>query len=175
MLTQRQHLLSQFACISVRDALVRCPAHRAHANSLLSIAPEHSLHTYAELTNVRLQEKHGAVFESDTDTEVVPKLLKYVYSQIDKLSKHQPTLPELVMEVMSQLEGAFALLIKSSHYPGELVAAKRGSPLIMGIRQGSITTLDGSVDIDMEASATGKSLELFLASDASAVVEHTNT
>ena len=122
-----------------------------------------------------LQEKHGAVFESDTDTEVVPKLLKYVYSQIDKLSKHQPTLPELVMEVMSQLEGAYALLIKSSHYPGELVAAKRGSPLIMGIRQGSITTLDGSVDIDMEASAIGKSLELFLASDASAVVEHTNT
>ena len=73
-----------------------------------------------------VQEKHGAVFESDTDTEVVPKLLKYVFSKIDKLSHHQPTLPELVMEVMSQLEGAFALLIKSSHYPGELVAAKRG-------------------------------------------------
>ena len=122
-----------------------------------------------------LQEKNGAVFESDTDTEVVPKLLKYVYSKIDKLSHHQPTLPELVMEVMSQLEGAFAFLIKSSHYPGELVAAKRGSPLIMGIRQGSITTQDGVVDIDMEASAVSKSLELFLASDASAVVEHTNT
>ena len=72
------------------------------------------------------QEKHGAVFESDTDTEVIPKLLKYVFSKIDKLSHHQTTLPELVMEVMSQLEGAFALLIKSSHYPGELVAAKRG-------------------------------------------------
>lgn len=75
---------------------------------------------------VDVQEKHGAVFESDTDTEVFPKLLKYVFSKIDKLSHHQPTLPELVMEVMSQLEGAFALLIKSSHYPGELVAAKRG-------------------------------------------------
>jgi len=119
-----------------------------------------------------LQEKNGAVFESDTDTEVVPKLLKYVYSKIDKLSHHQPTLPELVMEVMSQLEGAFAFLIKSSHYPGELVAAKRGSPLIMGIRQGSITTQDGVVDIDMEASAVSKSLELFLASDASACGAH---
>ncbi|DBA88355.1 TPA: hypothetical protein ACH3X2_004856 [Trebouxia sp. C0005] len=122
-----------------------------------------------------LLEKSGAVFESDRDTEVVPKLLKYVYSKIDKLSHHQPTLPELVMEVMSQLEGAFALLIKSSHYPGELVAAKRGSPLIMGIRQGSITSLDGAVNPDVEASAIGKSMELFLASDASAVVEHTNT
>ncbi|DBB18696.1 hypothetical protein WJX82_003346 [Trebouxia sp. C0006] len=122
-----------------------------------------------------LLEKNDAVFESDTDTEVVPKLLKYVYSKIDKLSHHQPTLPALVMEVMSQLEGAFALLIKSSHYPGELVAAKRGSPLIMGIRQGSITTLDGAVNPDVEASAIGKTMELFLASDASAVVEHTNT
>lgn len=74
---------------------------------------------------VDMQEKHGAVFEFDTDTEVVPKP-KCVFSKIDKLSHHQPTLPELVLEVMSQLQGAFALLIKSSHYPGELVAAKRG-------------------------------------------------
>ncbi len=37
------------------------------------------------------------------------------------------------MEVMSRLEGAFALLIKSTHYPDQLVAAKRGSPLIMGL------------------------------------------
>lgn len=81
------------------------------------------------------QEKHGAVFESDTDTEVVPKLLKYVFSKIDKLSHHHPTLPELVMEVMSQLEGAFALLIKSSHYPGELVAAKRGYAFLCCVPQ----------------------------------------
>ena len=81
---------------------------------------------FAKAMWLDVQEKHGAVFESDTDTEVVPKLLKYVFSKIDTLSHHQPTLPELVMEVMSQLEGAFALLIKSSHYPGEMVAAKRG-------------------------------------------------
>ena len=41
---------------------------------------------------------------------------------------------QLVLEVMGQLEGAYALLIKSSHYPGELVACKRGSPLILGVR-----------------------------------------
>lgn len=33
---------------------------------------------------------------------------------------------------MSQLEGAFALLIKSTHFPDELVAAKKGSPLLLG-------------------------------------------
>ncbi len=38
------------------------------------------------------------------------------------------------MEVLKKLEGAYALLIKSTHYPGELVACKRGSPLIMGIK-----------------------------------------
>lgn len=41
---------------------------------------------------------------------------------------------QLVMEVMGQLEGAYALLVKSRHFPGELVACKRGSPLILGVR-----------------------------------------
>lgn len=39
-----------------------------------------------------------------------------------------------MMGVMSQLEGAFALLVKSRYHPGELVACKRGSPLILGVR-----------------------------------------
>lgn len=59
------------------------------------------------------------------------------------------------MEVLSQLEGASALLFKSSHYPGELVACRRGSPLIVGLRK----------------EAAG--FEAFLASDGAAVVEHT--
>jgi glucosamine 6-phosphate synthetase-like amidotransferase/phosphosugar isomerase protein len=41
------------------------------------------------------------------------------------------------MEVMKKMEGAYALLIKSRHYPGEMVAAKRGSPMIVGIKEGS--------------------------------------
>lgn len=39
------------------------------------------------------------------------------------------------MEVMTQLDGAYGLLIKSTHYPGELVACKRGSPLILGVKE----------------------------------------
>lgn len=63
---------------------------------------------------------------------------------------------QLVMEVFSQLEGASALLFKSSHYPGQMVACRRGSPLIVGVREGN----------------TGQ-FEAFIASDGAAVVEHT--
>lgn len=85
-------------------------------------------------------------------------------------------LAQLVMEVMQQLEGAYALLIKSRHYPGELIACKRGSPLILGVReQGpnqkgeSFKEVKDSSDIRWRASA----MQCWLASDASAVVEHT--
>ena len=76
-------------------------------------------------------QKHGHTFYSDTDTEVIPKLCQYVF---ESMSTKMP-FSELVMEVMKQLEGAYALLVKSTHYPGELVACKRGSPLILGIKE----------------------------------------
>jgi glucosamine--fructose-6-phosphate aminotransferase (isomerizing) len=41
---------------------------------------------------------------------------------------------EVVMEVMRQLEGAYALIFKSPYYPNELVACKRGSPLLLGVK-----------------------------------------
>lgn len=44
--------------------------------------------------------------------------------------------PQLVCEVVKQLEGAYALLFKSAVYPGELVACRRGSPLILGMKYG---------------------------------------
>ncbi len=44
---------------------------------------------------------------------------------------------QLIMEVLKKVEGAYALLFKSTHYPGELVACKRGSPLILGIKVGT--------------------------------------
>jgi len=87
---------------------------------------------------------------------------------------------QLVMEVMKKLEGAYALLIKCRHYPGEMVACKRGSPMIVGIKEGpaaapgmartaSITRLKDQYN-DSHWSAA---LEAWVASDASAVIEHT--
>ena len=42
---------------------------------------------------------------------------------------------QVVMEVMRRLEGAYAIILKSLHYPNESVACKRGSPLLLGIKE----------------------------------------
>jgi glucosamine--fructose-6-phosphate aminotransferase (isomerizing) len=82
------------------------------------------------------------------------------------------------MEVLKRLEGAYALLIKSRHYPGEMVACKRGSPMIVGVREGKDGHLERAASItrirDQYAeSHWSKGIEVWVASDASAVVEHT--
>ena len=118
--------------------------------------------------------RKGYVFESDTDTEVIPKLTKYLYDKFHE----KCTFRQLVMEVCRQLQGAYALAFKSKHYPGELVAAKRGSPLILGIAEGphpgeqhALVTSEGFVPPSKRAKRT--SIEFYFASDASAMVEHT--
>ena len=85
--------------------------------------------------------------------------------------RHRPLLHpllQLVALVMEHLEGAYAVLVKSRHYPGQLVACKRGSPLILGLRQGGGGGSGGG-----SGAAAAAGFECFLASDASAVVEHT--
>ncbi|KAJ7032037.1 hypothetical protein C8F04DRAFT_1109005 [Mycena alexandri] len=76
-------------------------------------------------------QKRGYVFETDTDTEAVAKLTKYVYdSQPDK----RITFTELIKAVLKELEGSFAFVFKSVHYPNEVVTARRGSPLLIGVK-----------------------------------------
>ncbi len=85
---------------------------------------------------------------------------------------------QLVMEVLSQLEGAYALLIKSTHYPGELIACKRGSPMILGVRDVHVIDRQPSFnrlrDHTTDKEHWSGAMECWIASDASAVVEHTN-
>lgn len=113
-----------------------------------------------------LQHK-GFAFESETDTEVIPKLLKWLFDN----KEDAVTFPQLVTEVMGLLQGAYALLIKSRRFPGELVACKKGSPLILGMRseQADSVAKTGSGAV----AAMDEPVECFIASDASAVVEHT--
>ncbi|PNJ18537.1 GFPT2 isoform 2, partial [Pongo abelii] len=76
-------------------------------------------------------ESKGYEFESETDTETIAKLIKYVF---DNRETEDITFSTLVERVIQQLEGAFALVFKSIHYPGEAVATRRGSPLLIGVR-----------------------------------------
>ncbi|CAI5465155.1 unnamed protein product [Closterium sp. Yama58-4] len=177
-----------------------------HTSPHSSIPLHTPLHPILQALKGTLQ-KHGFTFESETDTEVIPKLAKFVYDNLlqsegghggegmangmangissktvnGSTNGERVAFTQVVMEVMRQLEGAYALLFKSPHFPNQLVACKRGSPLLLGVKvpsDGRKSAFDivgaeepGGV-VRGGAGATGPR-ELFLASDASAVVEHT--
>ncbi|KAJ3696986.1 hypothetical protein LUZ61_000691 [Rhynchospora tenuis] len=116
--------------------------------------------------------RQGFTFESDTDTEVIPKLAKFVFDQA-RDGEGGVTFSQVVMEVMRQLEGAYALIFKSPHYPNELIACKRGSTLILGVNElGGETSRHLFHDVKA-LTANEKPKELFFSSDLCAIVEHT--
>ncbi|XP_032595865.1 glutamine--fructose-6-phosphate aminotransferase [isomerizing] 2 isoform X6 [Drosophila grimshawi] len=140
--------------------------------------------------------KKGYEFESDTDTEVFAKLVHHLWKKHPNYSFR-----ELVEQAIQQVEGAFAIAVKSKHFPGECVASRRSSPLLVAIKTRTrlagdhIPILYGK-DADSELRPHGqtrelpvlprsdstaefmpleeKEVEYFFASDASAVIEHTN-
>ena len=73
--------------------------------------------------------QRGVSFESETDTEVIAKLVRHIHHSCD--DREHLTFRELVEQTCGQLEGAFALVFKSVHYPGQCVATRRGSPLLV--------------------------------------------
>nr|CAD1817332.1 unnamed protein product [Ananas comosus var. bracteatus] len=107
--------------------------------------------------------RHGFTFESETDTEVIPKLAKFLFDKANDGEGSHVTFSQVVTEVIRQLEGAFALIFKSPHYPNELIGCKSGSTLILGVKE---LSAEDSV-------TTSKSKELFFSSDVCAIVEHT--
>ncbi|PWA23478.1 hypothetical protein CCH79_00006044, partial [Gambusia affinis] len=150
------------------------------------------------ITNYKELKKYliskGYEFESETDTEVIPKLIKYLY---DNRENHSITFSTLVERVIQQLEGAFALVFKSRHYPGEAVCTRRGSPLLIGVRsehelpteQIPVQYNNGHIKEDVHeknshnrtdssnsisSNEDGRAVEYYFASDASAIIEHTN-
>lgn len=101
------------------------------------------IENYAALRK-RLQQK-GYVFRSETDTEALVHLIDDV-----RRATGLP-LPEAVRQALTQVVGTYGLAIVSATDPDLLIAARKGSPLILGIGEG----------------------EYFLASDAAPIVEHT--
>ncbi|MGV8847131.1 glutamine--fructose-6-phosphate transaminase (isomerizing), partial [Tessaracoccus sp.] len=89
-------------------------------------------------------ERDGAVFSSDTDSEVAAHLL-------ERELVSGSGLVQAMRDVVSQLEGAFTLVAVDGQDPDRIVAARRNSPLVVGVGEG----------------------EYFLASDVAAFIEHT--
>ncbi|CAH1795223.1 unnamed protein product, partial [Owenia fusiformis] len=170
---------------------VNCHPQRSEEDNEFIVVHNGIITNYKDVKQF-LQNK-GYVFESETDTEVIPKLCHHIF----KSHEGSPiTFREVVETCIQQLEGAFALVFKSVHFPGQCVAARRGSPLLIGVKSQSKLSTDhfpilyskdhrGSGGINppsiqrdetTEFHPTGpqKVVEYFFASDASAIIEHTN-
>lgn len=88
----------------------------------------------------------GYSFKSETDTEVLVNL-------IDDIYQHQKcSLGEAVRLALNAVVGAYAIVVMTADEPSQLVAARKGSPLVVGVGKG----------------------EYFFASDATPIIEYTN-
>jgi glucosamine--fructose-6-phosphate aminotransferase (isomerizing) len=104
----------------------------------------------------RWLEARGVVFQSDTDTEVIAHLISYYYhGEQERAGAAKPgvEMPLLaaVLAALDRLEGSYALAVVAADCPDRIVAARKDSPLIIGLGEGA----------------------QFLASDVPALLEHT--
>ncbi|TNY23472.1 hypothetical protein DMC30DRAFT_410678 [Rhodotorula diobovata] len=193
-------------------SVTNCHPHKSDPRKEFTVVHNGIITNYKELRLVL--EKRGYKFETDTDTEVAAVLTKYLY---DSQKGKQISFTALIKSVIMELEGAFAFVFKSIHYPDEIVVARRGSPVLIGVKTEKKLKVDfvdvefaGAADADKaleEGAAPGAAngllgvpsaanphggklvrsqsraflsedgmpqpIEFFIASDASAIVEHT--
>ncbi len=83
-------------------------------------------------------EQEGVSFQSDTDTEVIPHLIKKELNNLKKLNLEDngSTLLVAVRNVIADLEGTYALAVLWADAPDSLVVARRQAPLIIGLGEG---------------------------------------
>jgi len=110
----------------------------------LAIIHNGIIENYADI-KAKLIEK-GVEFKSDTDTEVLVQLIEYI------MVKKQISLLEAVQVALYQVIGAYAIAVVDKSDPQQIIAARKQSPLVVGI---------------------GKD-EFFIGSDASPIIEYTD-
>ena len=110
----------------------------------LAIIHNGIIENYADIKH-RLQAK-GIKFESDTDTEVLVQLVEYI------MTKKQLSLLEAVQVALYQVIGAYAIAIVDKRDPRQIIAARKQSPLVVGIGDD----------------------EFLIGSDASPIIEYTD-
>ena len=104
------------------------------------------IENYAELKS-DLQKK-GYTFQSDTDTEVLVNLIEYFYRNAEDV-----TAEIAVRLALSKVVGAYGIVVICKNEKNQLIAARKGSPLVIGIGKG----------------------EYFIASDATPIVNYTDS
>ena len=111
----------------------------------LAIIHNGIIENYALLKQGLMQ--HGYTFRSTTDTEVLVQMIEYTQRTSDV------DLKTAVQLTLNQVVGAYAIAVLDKNNPNTIVAARKGSPLVVGIGQD----------------------EFFLASDATPIVEYTDS
>ena len=109
-----------------------------HSSSRVCVVHNGIIENHKELRQ-KLQE-NGANFLSETDSEVVPYLLEDNLAKLltDDVSDLEvlPRVKQALMATLAQIDGAYALVIMIRDFPELLIAAKKGSPLLIGMAQG---------------------------------------
>ena len=100
-------------------------------------------------------EKNGMTFHSETDTEVLVQLIEYLQNT------HHCDLITAVHLALKNVVGAYAIAILDKRNPNQLIAARKGSPLIIGVGKNNETAKPGEA-------------EFFLGSDATPIIEYTD-
>ncbi|OAX83538.1 hypothetical protein ACJ72_02097 [Emergomyces africanus] len=124
---------------------LNCHPHRSDPSWEFSVVHNGIITNYKELK--ALLETKGFRFETETDTECIAKLAKYLYDLHPDID-----FTVLAKAVVKELQGAFGLLLKSVHYPHEVIAARKGSPLVVGVRTSKKMKVDF---VDVEYSEDG--------------------
>ena len=109
----------------------------------LSIIHNGIIENYATIKEELL--KRGHTFNSDTDTEVLVHLIEEIYKNENN------DLLEAVRLALHEVNGAYAIVVMDKANPDQLIAARKGSPMVIGVGEG----------------------EYFIASDATPIVEYT--
>lgn len=115
-----------------------------HWDAKKEIAVIHNgiIENFAAIRTILVRDGHS--FAGETDTEVLAHLIGTMYDKTGDLTT-------AVRLALAEVEGTYGLVVLSVHEPDKMIAARKGSPLIVGVGEG----------------------ENFIASDAAAIVDHT--
>ena len=116
-----------------------------HCSDDMNVVGVHNgiIENYQELKDKLI--RHGYTFYSQTDTEVAIKLIDYYYK------KYQVGPIDAIAKTMVRVRGSYALAVMFKDYPGEIYAARKDSPMVIGVTGG----------------------ETFMGSDVPAILKHT--